>query len=103
MHEPLDVIWWITAVELPVISGLFWMITRHRREAEQALEAVRLRAETAQTQVREALANYKVEVARSYVCNETLKTVEQRLTDHLLRIEAKLEFSCGLLADGGGR
>ena len=58
MHETLDVIWWITAVELPVISGLFWMINRHRRDAEQALEAVRQRAETAQIQVREALANY---------------------------------------------
>ena len=101
MHENLDVIWWITAVELPVISGLFWLITRHRRDAEQALEAVRQRAEAAQSQVREALANYKVEVARSYAGLDTLKTVEQRLTDHLLRIEAKLEFSCGLLAEGG--
>jgi len=101
MHENLDVIWWITAVELPVISGLFWLITRHRRDAEQALEAVRQRADTAQIQVREALANYKVEVAKSYAGIDTLKTVEQRLTDHLLRIEAKLEFSCGLLAEGG--
>ncbi|MEI6558580.1 MAG: hypothetical protein WCO00_09235 [Rhodospirillaceae bacterium] len=101
MHENVDVIWWITAVELPVISGLFWMITRHRRDAEQALEAVRQRADNAQSQVREALANYKVEVARSYAGLDTLKTVEQRLTDHLLRIEAKLEFSCGMLAEGG--
>ena len=101
MHEPLDVIWWITAVELPVISGLFWMINRHRRDAELALEAVRQRAETAQIQVREALSNYKVEVARSYAGLDTLKTVEQRLTDHLLRIETKLEFSCGILAEGG--
>jgi transposase len=101
MHENLDVIWWITAVELPVISGLFWMITRHRHDAEQALEAVRQRAETAQAQVRDALANYKVEVARSYVATDTLKTVEQRLTDHLLRIETKVEFSCGIFADNG--
>ena len=99
MHENVDVIWWITAVELPVISGLFWMITRHRRDAEQALEAVRQRADNAQSQVREALANYKVEVARSYAGLDTLKTVEQRLTDHLLRIEAKLEFSCGVFSE----
>ncbi len=99
MHESLDVIWWITAVELPVISGLFWMINRHRRDGEIALEAVRQRAENAQSQVREALANYKVEVARSYAGLDTLKTVEQRLTDHLLRIEAKLEFSCGMLSE----
>ncbi|MEI8393346.1 MAG: hypothetical protein WCF85_01325 [Rhodospirillaceae bacterium] len=101
MRETLDVVWWITAVELPVISGLFWLISRHRRDAEQALEAVRQRAENAQIQVREMLANYKVEVAKSYVGIDTLKTVEQRLTDYLLRIEAKLEFSCGLLSEGG--
>ncbi len=99
MHETLDVVWWITAVELPVISGLFWMINRHRHEAEQALDTVRQRAENAQSQVRDSLANYKVEVARSYAGIDTLKTVEQRLTDHLLRIETKLEFSWGMLAE----
>ncbi len=99
MHESLDVIWWITAVELPVISGLFWMINRHRRDAELSLEAVRQRADNANSQAREALANYKVEVARSYAGLDTLKTVEQRLTDHLLRIEAKLEFSYGVLSE----
>jgi uncharacterized MAPEG superfamily protein len=101
MHETMDVIWWITAVELPAISGLFWLIQRQHRDGERALEALRQRAETAQAQVREALSAYKLEVAKSYVPTGTLKDVENRLTDHLLRIETKLEFSCGLLADGG--
>ncbi len=29
--------WWITAVEVPVLGCLFWMIHYGRREAEQAL------------------------------------------------------------------
>lgn len=102
MHESLDVVWWITAVELPVLGGLFWLITRVRQDADAALETLRTRAETAQTQVRESLAAYKLEVAKTYVSLSTLKDVEKRLTDHLLRIEDKLE--CGLSCpDGGGR
>jgi len=102
MHESLDVVWWITAVELPVLGGLFWLITRVRRDAGDGLESLRTRAETAQAQVRESLAAYKLEVAKTYVSLSTLKDVEKRLTDHLLRIEHKLE--CGAsCADGGAR
>ncbi len=102
MHESLDVVWWITAVELPVLGGLFWLITRVRHDADDALEALRTRADAAQTQVRESLAAYKLEVAKTYVSLATLKDVEKRLTDHLLRIEHKLE--CGApCAEGGAR
>lgn len=48
MQESIDLSWWITAVELPVLGGLFWLIARLRRDAETALETVRARAETAQ-------------------------------------------------------
>ncbi|MGQ9366636.1 hypothetical protein [Azospirillum sp. ST 5-10] len=102
MHEALDVVWWITAVELPALAGLFWLIARLRRDAEEAMEALRVRAEAAQAQVRESLAAYKLEVAKTYVSLATLKDVEKRLTDHLLRIEGKLERA-GTGADGGGR
>jgi hypothetical protein len=42
-------------------------------------------------QSREALSAYKLEVAKSYVTTSTLKDVESRLTEHLVRIEAKLD------------
>ncbi|MBP2232849.1 hypothetical protein [Azospirillum agricola] len=102
MHENLDLAWWITAVELPVMGGLFWLIARLRRDAESALETLRARAESAQAQVRESLAAYKLEVAKTYVSFATLKDVEQRLTDHLLRIENKLE-SASPFMEGGRR
>jgi len=103
MHETIDVVWWITAVELPILGGLFWLITRLRKDAETALENVRARAESAQAQVRESLAAYKLEVAKTYVSFATLKDVEQRLTDHLLRIENKLESGCVPCVEGGRR
>lgn len=103
MHENLDFAWWITAVELPVMGGLFWLIARLRNDAETALENLRTRAETAQAQVRESLAAYKLEVAKTYVSFATLKDVEQRLTDHLLRIENKLESGCAPFVESGRR
>ncbi len=103
MHENLDIAWWITAVELPVMGGLFWLIARLRNDAETALDTLRTRAESAQAQVRESLAAYKLEVAKTYVSFATLKDVEQRLTDHLLRIENKLESNGGPFGEGGRR
>ena len=51
--------------------------------------------------MRESLAAYKLEVAKTYVSFATLKDVEQRLTDHLLRIETKLDS--GFMPFEGGR
>src|SRR3546814_13756971 len=31
-----DIAWWITAVELPTLGGLFWLIWRTRRDGETA-------------------------------------------------------------------
>ena len=103
MHETLDVVWWITAVEMPVMAGLFWQIVRLRKDSQDALENLRVRAETASAQVRESLAAYKLEVAKTYVSMDTLKEVEKRITDHLLRIEHKLECGCGTYVEGGVR
>lgn len=97
MTGTIDLVWWVSAVELPVLGGLFWLVTKYRRDTETALDSLRQRAETAQTQVRESLAAYKLEVAKAYASHEALKDVEIRLTDHLLRIEHKLEC----VAEGG--
>ena len=40
---------------------------------------------------KEALADFKLHVARNYVSTNYLKDVENRLTNHLLRIEKKLD------------
>ena len=90
-HWSADAMWWITAVELPVLGGLFWLIWRSRQEADGRLDDLAHRLEVGVGQVREALAAYKLEVAKSYATTGYLKDVERRLTEHLLRIEAKLD------------
>jgi hypothetical protein len=90
-----DALWWVTVVELPALSALFWLIWRARLDAEAAVERVRRAAEAGLSDMRDGLAAYKLEVAKTYVSVGYLKDVERRLTDHLLRIDAKLEALTG--------
>ena len=87
----LSLTWWISVVEVPMLGALFWLIWRVRHDAEESFEKVRHLSETAQAQMRESLSAYKLEVAKTYVSVSYLKDIERRLTDHLLRIDAKLD------------
>lgn len=89
----LDTVWWITAVEVPVLTGLFWLIWRNRRDQDEELQRHRQTIDKALAQAREALAAYKLEVAKTYASISALKDVERRLTEHLLRIESKLDHT----------
>ncbi len=64
-----DLAWWLTAIQVPALIALFHFIQ----------------------QLREQLAAWKLDVARSYASLAHLKDVEVRLTEHLVRIEAKLD------------
>jgi len=86
-----DMLWWITAVELPALAGLFWLDWRNRRDTDMALDDLRHESETGLRWLRDHLAAYKLEVAKSYASIGYLKEVERRLTDHLIRIEDKLD------------
>ncbi len=63
--------WWIAVIEIPILSALFWMVSG----------------------LRDNLADYKVEVARTYAQTSDLRNLENRITSHLLRIEAKLDVT----------
>lgn len=86
-----DLVWWITAIDLPALGGLFWLIWRTRREAEDGVRHLREVVDARNAQLREALAAFKLEVAKSYASITDLKELEVRLVGHLLRIEAKLD------------
>ncbi|PZP56804.1 MAG: hypothetical protein DI586_02525 [Micavibrio aeruginosavorus] len=66
-----NIFWWLSAIEIPVLSGLFWMIWKVKSE----------------------LSDYKIEVANFYARSSDVMQVETRLTSHLLRIEAKLDVT----------
>jgi len=86
-------VWWITAVEVPALGCLFWLTHHARRESERALLRVYREIQTNLSVVLENLAQSKLETARLYATASDLKDVERRLTDHLLRLEARLTYT----------
>jgi len=91
MPGTIDPLWWITAVELPVLAGLFWMIHGIRRDVQDRIERGDIRDSDALSRTRDDLAEFRIEVARTYVPLSLIREVDQRLSGHLLRIEQKLE------------
>lgn len=101
-HEwSISVMWWVTAVELPALGSLFWLAWRTRRDGDLADDVLRLHCDEAILGLREALAAYKLEVAKSYASIGYLKEVERRLTQHLIRIETKLDGTPSSPRGGG--
>jgi hypothetical protein len=89
----IDFIWWITVVDIPALAGLFWMIWRTRKDHDIANQHLRDVIETRNSQLREALSAFKLEVAKTYAAISDLKDLENRLVGHLLRIESKLDVT----------
>jgi len=93
MEQLLDsgLVWWVTVIDIPAMSALFWMFMKHRKDQEDALRAVNATLEVRCSQLREGLAAFKLEVARNYASITEMKDLEVRLVSHLLRIETKLD------------
>lgn len=82
---------WVTMIEVPLFLCLFRMISRSRTRFEEDIVDIKGTQEQKISQCREGLSDFKIYVARNYVSNTYLKDVENRLTEHLLRIEKKLD------------
>lgn len=91
-HWTISLVWWISAVELPALACLFWLIHHGRRESEQALLKIYREIQGNMSMVLDGLAQSKLEVARLYATIADLKDVEKRLTDHLVRVESRLNL-----------
>jgi len=75
-----DLSWWVTAVEIPILSSLFWLFWKNKNDVDRSILFVR-----------KELMEFRIEVATSYAQASDVKELEGRLTSHLLRIEAKLD------------
>ncbi len=84
-------LWWITVVDIPVLSSMFWLIMRIRKEGDSALRHVQELLEVRSNQLRETLGAFKLEVAKNYASSGEMKDLEDRIVAHLLRIEFKLD------------
>ena len=93
METILDsgLLWWITVIDIPAMSALFWMIVRNRRESDALLRHLQELLEVRCHQLRETLAAFKLEVAKNYASIGEMKDLEGRIVSHLLRIESKLD------------
>jgi hypothetical protein len=83
--------WWISVIEVPVVAALFRMIYSLRQDFQNRIERGDTRDSEAVSRARDELAEFKLEVARTYVPLSLIRDVDQRLSSHLLRIEGKLE------------
>lgn len=91
MNNTLDWVGWIALVDLPAMAGLLALIWHTRQENGQAVGALHELLAKRTDQMREALAAFKLEVAKTYASQTDLKALEDRLVSHLLRIETKLD------------
>lgn len=94
-----DIIQWLL---LPALGGCFGLFWRAITRADAAMaETIKVREESirsvadAKADVVKELSQFKLEVARTYASIEYLKDVEKRITDHLVRIENKLDVRVG--------
>ncbi len=86
-----DLLWWITVVDLPAMTGLLFMIWRVRGETNKTVDNISKTLDHRCDQLREALNSFKLEVAKNYAAKKDLRAIESRLVEHLLRIEDKLD------------
>ena len=75
------------------------MIWRTRIDTGKAIDRVQITLDRRCEQLRDALYAFKLEVAKNYASQKDVRALEQRLVEHLLRIEAKLD-STALKAEG---
>jgi hypothetical protein len=87
----IEATWWISVIEAPIVAALFWMIHGLRKDLHDRIDRTAERESEAAGRTRDDLADFKLEVARSYVPLSLIRDVDRRLSQHLLRIEGKLE------------
>lgn len=83
--------WWITVIDIPVLSALFWLVLKIKAEAFHSISTLHETLDVRTSQLREGLSSFKLEVAKSYASVTDMKDLENRIVSHLLRIEAKLD------------
>ncbi len=88
---PIDISWWIQVIEVPVLAGLFLLLRSQKTQIETTLERHRDNVEQQINGLRENLAEHKLEVAQNYTSISYIRDLEARLTNHLIRIEEKIE------------
>ena len=86
-----DLVWWITIFNVPALSGLLMMIWKQREVNSKTMEELQVTLDRRCEQLRDALGAFKLEVAKTYASQRDVRAFEERLVEHLIRIEGKLD------------
>ena len=81
----------VAASDASSFGAIAWLFWKRHQDQERMLDRLRQACLDETRDLRHALAEFKLEVARGYASIGYIKDVENRLTAHLLRIEAKLD------------
>lgn len=76
----ISLVWWIAAVEIPVVAGLLGLIFRVDSRVNSALEGMT-----------KAIGVFQTEVANTRATNGYVGEVDRRLTKRMDRVEEKLD------------
>ncbi|MDB2404940.1 hypothetical protein N9W07_00195 [Alphaproteobacteria bacterium] len=87
----IDVITWIIFIEIPIFIALITYIIKQKETINNNIDLIEKNIEKRYRYLNEKINNYKLEVAQKYASVAYLKDVENRLTNHLIRIEEKLD------------
>ncbi len=100
---PENVVWWITVVDIPALGAMLGMMWKWRTDTQKDTRHVERILDVRCDQLRDALAAFKLEVAKSYASQGDLRSLELRLVEHLVRIEGKLDKTALKTAELNGR
>ena len=87
----LDMTTWLTAIMLPVLGGLFWMIQGVKKDLQHRVDELARRKLDALMALRDELSGHKLDVARGYAPLHAIRDLDRRISMQLVRIENKLE------------
>jgi ubiquinone biosynthesis protein UbiJ len=83
---------WTEVAVVPALSALFWWLWQLQSQLTQMENDLASRLTDAQSAVADKLSDFKLDVAKNYASNQSLRETESRLVAHLNRIEAKLDW-----------
>lgn len=96
----LNLIFWITVLELSALAGIFFLVWRNHRTAEESLLDAQHEFDAGFAYLRKKVTAAHMDVAKTDASLPYLQEMEQRLAGHLICIEGKIDSQRGHHAGG---
>lgn len=88
----IDILWWIVVgIGGALMTTLFWLIFKTRNEASKCKTDCSSSLNAGLNSLREDTNAHKLYIAENYVTVKALGATETRITEHLRRIEDKID------------